>query len=251
MYKRLLIISLLSANLILLISCADDQARIDIADTNTKLSQIQAKIGVINTKITNQKMIDIINKQDDLQNKINQLNNQYSTLNNQVKSNQELNKQLFQGMQQQIDSLRKQKEKKDIQSNTSVDNQQQVSDVDATVKKKFEKARLDIKNHNFDDAVSELKDIIDNYDSKSIYVIDSNYFLSVTYAALEKYNEAITTANDFVNHYPDNQYAADALMTIYICQNQLGNKDKAKSTANLILENYPDSEVAKKLKSLQ
>ena len=249
MYKRLLIIFILSANLILLISCADDQARSDIADTNNKLSQIQSKISVINTKMTNQKMIDIINKQDELQNQINQLNNQYSMLSGQIKANQDVNSHLLQGIQQQIDGLTKQKQQ--ITSNNTVldsPNQQSKEDKNSIIEEKYEQSKLDIKSNNFKTAIIKLRDLITNYDSENIYVINAHYFLSVAYAALGKFNEAIETANNFVDNHPDNQYAPDALMTIYICQNQLGNKNKVKQIQKLILDKYPDSQVAKKLK---
>ena len=66
MKKSLLAILGLSANLFL-IGCADDQARQQIADTNQRLSQIQQNVGVLDNKVSNQKVLDLLNQINDLQ----------------------------------------------------------------------------------------------------------------------------------------------------------------------------------------
>lgn len=79
MKKSLLTILGLSANLFLT-GCADDQARQQIADTNQRLNQIQQNVGVLDNKVSNQKMLDLLNQVNDLQSQINQLNGRVTNL---------------------------------------------------------------------------------------------------------------------------------------------------------------------------
>ena len=69
MKKSLLTILGLSANLFLT-GCADDQARQQIADTNQRLNQMQQNIVVLDNKLTNQKVLDLLNQIGDLQTQI-------------------------------------------------------------------------------------------------------------------------------------------------------------------------------------
>src|SRR5579863_8331124 len=104
--KRLLTAIGLSATFFL-IGCADDQARSQIAATNTQVTQLQETVGVLNTKVSTQKLVDILNKLDELQNQINQLNGEVETLKQNQQEYKKTQDALGQSLQQQVQSSQK------------------------------------------------------------------------------------------------------------------------------------------------
>lgn len=86
---------LLSAN-IFLTSCADDQARAAIGDTNARLSLLEQNVGLLGTKVSNQRVLDLLNKVDDLQSQLNDLNGEVSTLKQNQQSGLAMQEQINQ-----------------------------------------------------------------------------------------------------------------------------------------------------------
>lgn len=259
--KSLLIILLgLSANLFI-IGCADDQARSQIADTNAKLAQLQSNVGVIDNKVSNQKMIDILNKLDDLQSQIDQLNGQISTLNSNQKNHNATQDQLNQSMDQRLQDLERSGSKGSYSvasapasTKYSDNNNSTQSSANATgsngdsSSKQLKSALRKIKSHNFPQAINELKNIISTSNNPEV-VTSASYYLCISYAANGQYKDAITTGRKFANDYPDSANAPDALRTVYISQNQLNMKQSAAKTAKLIISKYPDSDAAQKIQA--
>jgi TolA-binding protein len=255
MKKRLLIILGLSANLFL-IGCADDQARAQIADTNAKLSQLQSNVGVLDNKVSNQKLIDILNKQDSLQNQIDNLNGNYSTISSDQKNYQQTQEQLIKSLQDQIQDLQQQlatskanasnvvtsspKANSSQVSTTNDDQQNSINNLKIALRK--------IKKHDFPAAINELKTIIQTSQDENV-VKSANYYLIISYAANGQYKDAIGLGRKFVSSYPQDKNAADALRTVYIAQKQLGYKISARKTANMLIHDYPDSDAVNKVKA--
>ena len=253
MYPRLLIILGLSANLCL-IGCADDQARAQIADTNVKLTQLQSNVGVLDNKVSNQKLIDILNKLDNLQSQIDQLNGNVATVSNNQKNYQATQDQLYQSIEQQIQDLQRavgqpvgaaKKSSSAPAAATSDDNNDNQA---ASDNNQLKSSLRKIKAHNFPAAIKELKSIINNSQDDDV-VTSATYYLTVSYAANGQYKEAIELGRKFATNYPQNQNAPDALRTVYISQKQLGMKQSAAKTANFVVKNYPNSDAAKKIQA--
>ncbi|MBP9741808.1 MAG: hypothetical protein KBD37_00450 [Burkholderiales bacterium] len=251
MQKRLLIsgiLILLSANLFL-IGCADDQARAQIAETNARVTQLQGNVGVIDNKISNQKMIDILNKLDDLQSQIDQLNGNVSTISANQKSYQATQEQLYQSIEQRLQALEQATNGGSSRSAAYTTSSAPLAGGRATPgNNELKSALRKVKSHNFPVAIKELKNIISTSADPEV-ISSATYYLTISYAANGQYKEAITQGRKFANDYPDNANAPDALRTVYISQNQLNMKQSAAKTANLIITKYPSSDAAQKIKA--
>ena len=238
MKKSLLTVLGLSANLFL-IGCADDQARQQIADTNQRLSQIQQNVGVLDNKVSNQKVLDLLNQVNDLQTQINQLNGRVANLEQGQSSGQGDIGQQLQSLDLRVQSL---------ESAAGVSGA--VRPTTAAIKSGAMDAQLQdavkkIQSNDLNSAITELKQVMASSDKAS--ATSARYFLSVAYVANNQYKEAITEANKFVAANPANKNAPDALRVIYISQTQLGNANAAKTTAKRLIKSYPNSEAAKKV----
>lgn len=270
MKKRLLTVAVLSANLFL-IGCADEQARAQIADLNSRVAQLQSSLGTVSNKVSNQKPIDTLNKLDDLQSQIEGLNGSVSTITNNQKTYQTTQDQLNQSLQQQIQVLQQATGQKvfsstrasassDVEASApAVDTQNTAtatSEQNSTPAKKvsnnggaqLKSAFNKIKKHDFPGAIKQLKSIITTSNNPNI-VASATYYLSVAYAANGQYKESISTARKYIVNNPNGHDAPNAMRTIYIAQSELGMKKSAAKTAKDLIKQYPDSEAAKKMQS--
>jgi|GEM_PF-1722240 len=242
MYKRLLTAIGLSATFFLL-GCADDQARSQIAATNVQVTQLQETVGVLNTKVSTQKLVDILNKLDELQNQINQLNGEVETLKQNQQEYKKTGDALYQSVEQQIQALQKNGGTPAATVATPpVANNAATPAADDSLKSALQK----IKSRNFPQAIKDLKNIVSTSDNPET-VASASYYLSVAYAANGQFKDAVATARQFITDNPDNSNVPDAMRTIYISQNQLGMKKSATVTANSLIKDYPDSDAAKKV----
>jgi TolA-binding protein len=245
MNKSLLTIFGLSANLFL-IGCADDQARQQIADTNQRLSQIQQNLGLLDNKISNQKMLDLLNQVDELQNQISQLNGRVSTLEQGQSSGQGDQSQQLQALDLRLSAL-------ESSLNGAPAMQRSTSAAGAKVpainNPQLQSAIKKIQANKLTAAIDELKPLIEGPD-KAV-AINSRYFLAVAYLANGENPEAITAANKFIAMSPNNKYVPDALRVIYIAQSQQNNTAAANATARRLQKSFPQSQAARKVAAAQ
>ncbi|MDD3266499.1 MAG: tetratricopeptide repeat protein [Burkholderiales bacterium] len=244
MKKSLLTILWLSASLFL-IGCADDQARQQIADTNQKMNQLQQNVAVLDTKLTNQKVLDLLNQIDGLQTQINQLNGRVANLEQGQKSGSGDINQQIQALDMRLSALENPTSAK---SNANAVTDKEVgaavagSDSTAMLQSSIAK----IKSNDLAGAIAGLKQVAASNDKQS--AVSARYYLSVAYVANNQYSDAVTEANKFIALAGNkNKNIPDAMRVVYIAQVQLGQEDKAKATANKLLKLYPSSEAAKKV----
>ena len=243
MKKSLLTIIGLSANLFL-IGCADDQARQQIADTNQRLSQIQQNVGVLDNKVSNQKLIDLLNQINDLQTQINQLNGRVSNLEQGQKTGQSDQNQQVQALELRVQAL------EDAAGGSKVANTAKPAVVASSNSPELQAAVKKLQNKQIPDAITDLQNIANGSDK--VAAASANYYLSVAYVANSEYKEAITQANKFIAENPNNKFVPDAMRVVYISQSQLGNTKAANATAKKLIKSFPNSEAAKKVaKQLQ
>lgn len=238
--KKCLLIGL-SANLFLFGCATSNQDQ--LADTNYKLAQLEQSVNVLNNKVSNQKMLDVLNKLDDLQNQINQINGTLATLQHNQESFQETQSQLNQSVEQQMQNGDTQADNNTTSAAGVVKPQQAVN----TDRSALNSALKKIKSRNFNDAIKQLRSLISTSKDTSV-VASANYYLTVAYAANGEYKNSIWVARKFVDANPKHPNAPDALFTIYISQQQLGLKKAAANTAAQIKKNYPNSTAARKVK---
>ena len=252
--KCLLVVSLLLSTNIFLFGCADDAARAQIADTNARLDKLQGNVGVIDNKVSDQKMIDVLNKLDNLQNQIDELNGSVSTISHDQKTYQATQDQLNQSIEQQIQGLGTATVAATSTRKVIASEPENNSNASASAPKvasgDLKSALKKIKSRNFPQAIKELKNIIvTSQDPETVQ--NASYYLAVTYAANNQYKDAIGTGRKFAADFPNNPNAPDALRTVYISQKQLGMVKSAAKTVVLINQKYPDSDAAKKIAAEQ
>lgn len=252
MKRRLLTIVVLSANLFC-VGCADDQARTQIADTNIRVIQLEQTVGVLGSKVSNEKMLDILNKLDNLQSQIDEINGNLSAAQHDQQVFQNTQNQVNQSVEQQLQSLGATSASlgTNNSSSSSVVSSDVVKQISPPMPVNQDRIQLNaalkkIKAHNFTDAIKQLKLLITSSKNPDI-VASANYYLAVAYAANGEYKNSIWVARKFVEVNPKSKNAPDALYTMYISQQQLGMKTSAASTAKQIRMNYPNSTAAKKL----
>lgn len=245
--------------------CADDQARAQIEDINTRLSQIQDNLSSINNKVSGQKSLDLVNKVSDIQDQINQVNGEISSLKHRQQQFQNTQTQVNQSLQQQITSVNI-NGKSAASANVAVASADDGSndDVDTSTatkvsaskpissnqsdKKFLKEAFTEIKAHKFKEAITKLKGIIATSHDNEV-VATANYYMAVANAASGQYKTAIVSAHKYLDNNATGIDAPNALRIIYIAQMQLGLKKSALKTAHEIVDKYPNSDAAKKIKS--
>ena len=106
-------------------------------------------------KVSNQKMLDVLNKLDDLQNQIDQLNGNVGTIQHNQQSFQDTQNQVNQGIEQQLQGLGA----APIAgvSSAPVGVNKNVSDSESA---QLREALKKIKAHDFNAAIKQLKDLI-------------------------------------------------------------------------------------------
>lgn len=248
--KRLLSVIGLIATFFV-IGCADEQARAGLADTNARLMQLQETVGVLNTKVTTQKLVDLLNKLDNLQSQIDSLNGNVDTLKQDQQSYKATQDELYQSLEQQIQILQQGGVKtlpsaKTSSSATSVAAKPQGDDSADSGDSSLKLALKQVKSHKFTEAIQNLKHIMVTSTNQDV-VASATYYLAVAYAANQQYKSAISVAQKFVIDNPDSQNAPDAMRIIYISQIQSGMKKAANKTAQTLISKYPNSDAAKKI----
>jgi TolA-binding protein len=246
MKKSLLTVLILSENLFL-IGCADDQARAQIADLNNRISEMQGNITNVDSKVTGQKSLDIINKMNNMQDQIDQINGSISTIKNNQKTFEDTQKQVNQGLQQQISGGSAAAVTTKSASSDVVKSTKNVSTSSNDDKAELKLAFDEIKSHDFEKAITKLKSVLGN-SHNSDTLATARYYLSVAYAASGSYMNAIANARTYLKDYPDGRDAPNAMRTVYISQLQLKMPKSAARTAKELIKKFPDSDAAKKVK---
>lgn len=241
MKKSLLAILGLSANLFI-IGCADDQARQQIADTNQRLNQLQQNIVVLDNKLTNQKVLDLLNQISDLQNQINQLNGQISNLQQGQSSGSTDVRQDLQALDMRVSAL---ESSSGVSAPRSDFHATPAKTINSSSNAQLQDAIAKIKSNDINGAIVELKQVMASPDKAS--AASARYYLSVAYVANNQYKEAISEANKFIAANANNKNVPDAMRVIFISQTQIGDTVAANATAKRLIKSYPNSDAAKKV----
>ena len=240
MKKSLLMVLGLSANLFLS-GCADDQARQQIADTNQRLTQVQQNVGVLDNKVSNQKLLDMLNQITDLQSQINDLNGRVATLEHGQKSGQSGQGQQFTSFDLRLQALESTVNNGSLTPGNSAVAAKQASSATRELQAAVRKIKA-----NDPSAIPDLKNLMASSPDKTV-AANASYFLAVAYIATAKYKDSISEASNFIVANGNSKYVPDALRVIYIAQSQLNDTAAATATAQRLLKSFPKSEAAKKV----
>lgn len=242
--KRLLTALGLSATFFVIGCATDDQARASLAETNARLTALEQTVGVLNTKTSTQKMVDLLNKLDSLQTQIDNLNGNVDTIKQDQQSYKATQDQLYQSLEQQIQTLQQGSGGKATQLSKTNTSSPVIDSTDSSTSLKL--AVKQVKGHQFTQAIKSLKNIMTTSNDPAT-IASATYYLAVAYAANGQYKSAVAVANKFVADNPNDSNAPDAMRIVYISQTQLGLKKSAENTAQKLIKNYPDSDAAQKI----
>ncbi len=91
--------------------------------------------------------------------------------------------------------------------------------------------------------VETLRRLINNF-PQSTYTEQAYYEMGRAYVEQEKFEQAITTFDEFVKRYPNSSLARKAATETAMIYNQTGNNEKAIAAYKKIIATYPQSEEA-------
>ena len=78
----------------------------------------------------------------------------------------------------------------------------------------------------------------------SAYGANAQYWIGSAQFALKDYKAALATHQQFVARHADHPRAADALLSVALCQIETGDKRAARRSLEVLVEKYPDSPAA-------
>lgn len=112
----------------------------------------------------------------------------------------------------------------------------------------YEQGKKLYQNKQYLQAISTLKYSANGGDG-SANAQDAMYLLSLSHQQLRHCEAAIDIGKRFVDMFPNNSKAPNALYNVANCQTYLQQKDIAKNTLNQLIRIYPNSTAAKRAQS--
>lgn len=233
---NLAVVFLLSSSLI---SCADEAAREQIADTQIQMSKMQKDLNTLNTKVNNQKGLDLMAQINGLQSQINQLNGTIADLNTSTAQSLKTQQDTINSLDARIQALENPGNKSNFTANTAA--------TSAVATPTLANAVAQIKAKDFNNAITSLQAIKASSTSDSATKASASYYLSVAYLANTQNNEAISEAKEFIAKNPKNKSVPDAMRVLFIAYNNNNDTDNATKIAQKLIKQYPASPAAKKV----
>jgi tol-pal system protein YbgF len=242
------------ATLGLLAGCASTS---DLENTQQQLNQVSAQTSArmtqIETKLSNDKLLDMVNQLDGLKAQVAKLSGEVEVLNYNLQSTQKRQDDLYTDLDGRLSKLEG-GGVKTAASGTAVApavaaNASQPAGASAQTSPDFDKALNLLRQRNFPDAISALDQYI-KQNQGDPQVADAMFWEGVAHTALKHYDAAIEIQRRFVDQYPANVHAPDALRNIAACQLELSQNDEAKATLKRLIKLYPKSPAAAKAKQM-
>lgn len=231
----------------LLAGCAStgdlDDTRRQIADVNR---QAQDRLGKIETKLSNDKLLDLVSQIEAMKSELAKLRGETEVLNYNVQTTQKRQNDLYNdldGRLAKLEGAAKQAAPSAPAGGPAVN----PAAPEAQTGPDLERALGLLRSRDFPHAVEALQRFL-TANPDSAQVPDAEYWLGVAHTAQRQYDAAIDTHRRFAEHYPDHPKAPDALRNIANCQRDLGQKDVAKATLRRLLKLYPKSAAAVRAK---
>lgn len=119
----------------------------------------------------------------------------------------------------------------------------------ASENRAFEAAYGLFKNGSHADAVGAFREFLAKY-PESAHVPNANYWLGNAKLALKDYKGALGVYQGLLKAFPDTPKAAEALLNIAGCQQELKQNAESRKTLKQLITKYPASEAAAKAKKL-
>lgn len=107
-------------------------------------------------------------------------------------------------------------------------------------KKLYDASYLDITKGNYDLALAGFGEFIKRFPRHEL-ADNAQYWMGEAFYAQKKYEPALTEFEKVVGNYPGKGKEPAALYKIGLCQQEMGNKDKARQYWQLLAKKYPKS----------
>lgn len=107
-------------------------------------------------------------------------------------------------------------------------------------KKLYDASYLDITKGNYELALAGFGEFIKRFPKHDL-ADNAQYWMGEAYYAQKKYEPALTEFEKVVGSYPGKGKEPAALYKIGLCQQEMGNKDKARQYWQLLAKKYPKS----------
>jgi tol-pal system protein YbgF len=236
-----------SAVLALLSGCATTT---DLENTRQQIVQVNqqasSRLSQIETKLSNDKLLDMVSQLDDLKALVAKLSGEVEVLNYNLQSTQKRQNDLYADLDGRLGKI----EHPGLSTAAPLaagSNASQPVAGSAQTSPDFDKALNLLRTRDFSNAVTALSQFIKQNPSDQ-QVPDASYWLGVAHTALRQYDAAIAIHRAFVEQYPAHAKAPDALRNIANCQRDLDQLDLARATLKRLIKLYPHSTAAAKAK---
>lgn len=235
----------------LLAGCASTS---DLDATRRQLDEIQRnsqqRFSQIETKISNEKLLEMVNQVEVLKSEVAKLRGDVEVLNYNLQTTQKRQNDLYNDLDQRLAPLEgKKADGGEAVANTDTAQSAaspQAAPVDST-NADYERALGLLRNRDFKKAIPALKTFIDANPSAK-QTPEARFWLGIAYNAERQYQPAIDTYNRFIELSPNHPKVPDALRNIGGCQRDLGDANAARATWQKLIKKYPKSDAAAKAK---
>ncbi|POZ63114.1 tol-pal system protein YbgF [Chromobacterium alticapitis] len=240
-------IAISSALLLTLAGCASTS---DLEATRRQLDlvnqQATTRIAAVETKLSNDKLLEMVNQVDTLKAEVAKLRGDVEVLNYNLQTTQKRQNDLYNDLDGRLGKLEGAASSKQDASQPAAA-QQQAAAGDGQGAPDYDKALNLLRARDFPNSINALGAFLQQ-NPQAPQAAEASYWLGVAHTALRQYDAAIEIHRRFVEQYPNNHFAPDALRNIGNCQRELGQVDQAKNTYRRLIKLYPKSDAALKAK---
>ncbi|AUH52955.1 tol-pal system protein YbgF [Chromobacterium sp. ATCC 53434] len=237
-------IAISSALLLILTGCASSS---DLEETRRQLAQVNqqasTRIAAVETKLSNDKLLEMVNQVDTLKAEVAKLRGDVEVLNYNLQTTQKRQNDLYNDLDGRLAHLEGGPGKQDASQPAA----QQAAAGDSQAAPDYDKALNLLRARDFPHAINALALFIQQ-NPQAPQAAEASYWLGVAHTAMRQYDAAIDIHRRFVEQYPNNHFAPDALRNIGNCQRDLGQMDQAKNTFRRLIKLYPKTDAAQKAK---
>lgn len=242
------------ALLALLSGCATTS---DLENTRQQIVQVNqqasSRLSQIETKLSNDKLLDMVSQLDELKGQVAKLSGEIEVLNYNLQSTQKRQNDLYADLDGRLGRIENPGAASGSPAAATTlaakapGNASQPASSSAEASPDFAHALDLLRNRDFNKAVSAL-DLYIKQNPNDPQVADATYWLGVAHTALRQYDAAIAIHRKFVEQYPSHPKAPDALRNMANCQRDLDQVDVARATLKRLIKLYPHSTAAAKAK---
>ncbi|MBV8046019.1 MAG: tol-pal system protein YbgF [Paludibacterium sp.] len=222
----------------------------DLENTRQQIDQVNqqasARLTQIETKLSNDKLLDMVSQLDELRAKVDKLSGEVEVLNYNLQSAQKRQNDLYADLDARLAKLEGGPGNAPTASSAPAASSPAASG-SAQAVPDFDRALNLLRQRDFAAAITALDQYV-KQNPKDPQAADALFWQGVAHTALKQYDAAIAIHRQFADQYPNHPKAPDALRNIASCQIELSQNDEAKVTLKRLIKLYPKSAAAAKAK---